>query len=205
MAGQIIECPKCKEKSRLPEASAFKVVEQEEPPPVAPPRLCPRCGSYMAPYGSDCEACNNKRRRTIGLVVGMISAVMVLIVGWLFLRKFYSPPRPQPQQFPAHMVLQQPRVKSPKSMRDFKVGSFWLESKRGSDVVMAVGDISNTSLNVYLHVKASADLLDAQGAKIGTVSDEINELLPDKTWHFLVQVKDPRAKSVRFTNLKENE
>jgi len=101
------------------------------------------------------------------------------------------------------MVLLQPRVKTPKSMNDFKVGPFWLESKRGSGVVLAVGDISNASLNAYLRIKANADLLDARGAKIGTASDEINELLPGKTWHFLATVKDSRTKSVRFANLKE--
>jgi hypothetical protein len=46
-------------------------------------------------------------------------------------------------------------------------------------------------------------LLDAKGVKIGTVSDEINELRPDMTWHFLATVKDPRAKNARFASLKE--
>lgn len=101
------------------------------------------------------------------------------------------------------MVLQQPRVKIPKSMKDFKIAAFGLESKRGSDLILAAGDIQNTSANLYLHIKADADLLDARGVKIGTVSDEINELRPDMTWHFLATVKDPRAKSVRFASLKE--
>jgi hypothetical protein len=88
-------------------------------------------------------------------------------------------------------------------MKDFKIGAFGLESKRDSDVVVAAGDISNVSLNVYLHIKADADLLDARGVKIGAVSDEINGLPPDKTWRFIATVKDPRAKSVRFASLKE--
>ena len=101
------------------------------------------------------------------------------------------------------MILEQPRVKTPKSMKDFKIGKFTLEQKRGSDLVMAVGDIQNTSANLYLHLRAYVDLLDARGAKIDTVSDEVVELLPDNTWHFLYTVKDPRAKSVRFASLKE--
>lgn len=88
-------------------------------------------------------------------------------------------------------------------MKDFKVGLFWLEQKRGSDLMIAVGDIQNISANVYLHVKVDVDLLDAQGAKIGSVSEEARELLPDRTLHIVSMVKDPRAKSVRFAAIKE--
>jgi hypothetical protein len=203
MAGQVIECPKCKEKSRLPEPSPLKLVDPEAPPPVAPPRLCPACGANMVPYGATCEVCETKRRRTLGLIVGVVSAVVVLGVGWLFLKKFYTTAPAQRSAAPANLALAQPRVKTPKSMKDFKISSFGLESKRGSDLVVAVGDIQNVSANLYLHMKAEADLLDAKGVKIGTVSDEVKELLPDKTWRFLVTVKDPRARSVRFASLKE--
>lgn len=204
MAGQIIECPACKEKSRLPGRSPFEVTAHEEPPPVAPPRLCPVCGANMAPFGSTCETCAGKRRRNLKLIVGVASAMVVLSIGWLILRQFYTPKKQQQQLPPAgHMVLQQPRVKTPKSMKDFKISAFGLESKRGSDLVLAAGDIKNISANLYLHMKADADLLDARGVKIGTVSDEINELRPDMTWHFLVTVKNARAKSVRFASLKE--
>lgn len=162
----------------------------------------------MAPFGATCEACESKRRRNLKLIIGVASAVVVLGISWLFLRQFYASPKAQPKPqtlfLPSgNKVLPPPRVKTPKSMKDFKITAFGLESKRGSDVVLAAGDIQNISANIYLHIKAEADLLDARGAKIGIVSDEITELPPDKTWHFLATVKDRRAKNVRFVSLKE--
>jgi hypothetical protein len=202
-AGQIVECPKCREKSRLPESSPSTLTKEESPQPTTPPRLCPVCDAPMAPYGSTCENCEILRRRKLNLIIGVVSAIVVLAVGWLFLKKFYSTRQAPPVSPPAHAILQQPRVKTPKSMKDFKISTFWLESKRGSDVVVAAGDIQNTSANLYLHLKANVDLLDAKGVKIGAVTDEINELLPDKTWRFIATVKDHRAKTARFAGVKE--
>lgn len=203
-AGQIVECPKCKEKSRLPVPCPTEPTENEATniTPLAPPRLCPVCGANMAPYGATCETCESRRRRNLKLFIGLLAAVAVLGIGWLFLMRFYSPRR-QPVALPAHVVLQPPRVKAPKSTNDFKISGFYLESKRGSSFITAVGDISNTSLNTYAHLKATVDLLDARGAKIGSVTDMINGLPPDRTWRFIATVKDPRAKSVRFANVKE--
>ena len=171
--------------------------------PVAPPRLCPACGANMAPYGSTCSTCESNRRRTFGLVVGLVSAVVVLAVGWLFLKRFYTTSVPLHTAPPANTVLSQPRVKTPKSLTDFKVGKFSLEQKRGSDLVVAVGDLQNTSANVYQHLRLYVDLLDAHGVKVETVSSEVAELLPDKTWHFIYTVRNPQAKTARFATVKE--
>jgi len=195
--GQIVECPRCKKKSCLPALSPFKLA----PPLIPPPRSCPACGSQLNAYALSCEICENKRRRNLKLIIGVVSAVVVLGIGWLFLKRFYSPR--QPQLTHSKALLPQPRVKTVKSVNDFKIGKFWLESKRGSDAVVAAGDIQNTSANLYLHLKADVDLLDDKGVKIGSVSDEINQLLPDKTWRVIAAVKDPRAKSARFASLKE--
>jgi hypothetical protein len=205
-AGQIVECPRCKEKSRLPEPLPINSAQPEDLPeirPVAPPRLCPACGANMAPYGSTCSSCENNRRRTFGLIVGLVSAIVVLAVGWLFLKRFYStsvPPRAAP---PVNAVLSQPHTKTPKSPKDFKIGKFSLEQRRGSDLTIAVGDVQNTSANVYLHLRLYVDLLDAHGAKIETISSEVAELLPDKTWHFIYTVRNTQAKTARFATLKE--
>jgi hypothetical protein len=88
-------------------------------------------------------------------------------------------------------------------MKDFRISSFSLEYQRGSTLLVAVGDVQNISLNLYGHVRVDADLLDGRGVKIGSVSAEVNELRPDATWRFIAQVKDSRAKSVRFASLKE--
>lgn len=159
----------------------------------------------MAPYDSACAACEARRRRNLKLIVGIACAIGVLGVGCLVLKKFNTAPRRQrtAPKAAVHAPLPQPKVKGPKSMNDFKISSFWLESKRGSDLVLAAGDIQNISANLYFHVRAQADLLDARGMKIGAVTNEVNELPPNATWRFLAIVKDARAKSVRFANLKE--
>ena len=205
-SGQIVECPACKEKSLLPEPLPINSAQPEDLPeirPVAPPRLCPACGANMAPYGSTCSACESNRRRTFGLVVGLVSAVAVLAVGWLFLKRFYSTSTPPRTAQSVNAVLSPPRVKTPKSIKDFKIGKFSLEQKRGSDLVIAVGDLQNTSANVYQHLRLYVDLLDAHGVKVETVSSEVAELLPDKTWHFIYTVRNQQAKTARFDTVKE--
>src|ERR1700734_2416250 len=99
-AGQIVECPQCKEKSRLPEAEPVNPARPGAPSPLAPPRLCPACGQNMAPYGSKCENCESRRRRNLKLVIGVASAVAVLGIGWLFLKRFYTVPRQAPPPAP---------------------------------------------------------------------------------------------------------
>jgi predicted nucleic acid-binding Zn ribbon protein len=195
--GQIVECPQCKKKSCLPALSSLKLT----PPLIPPSKPCPVCGSDLNAYALTCETCENRRRRNLKLIIGVMSAVAVLGIGWLILKRFYSPR--QPQLTHSKALLPQPWVKTVKSANDFKIGKFWLESKRGSDVVVAAGDIQNTSANLYLHLKADVDLLDDKGVKIGSVSDEISQLLPAKTWRVIAAVKDPRAKSARFASLRE--
>ncbi len=203
-SGEVVECPNCHRKSRLPAQMPPNAVQPESlPQPLAPPRLCPACGEYMAPYGSTCDSCDSKRRRTLRLFVGILSAVAVLAVGWLFLKRFYNTASPPTPTYPAHATLAPPRVKTPKSMKDFRISAFSLEFQRGSTTVVAVADIQNASLNLYGHVRVEAELLDARGVKIGSVNAEVNELRPNATWRFIAQVKDPRAKSARFVSLKE--
>lgn len=203
-AGQIVECPACKKKSRLPADDPNAQASPEfDRPPVAPPRLCPACGANMAPYGSTCEVCESSRRRTLGLLIGIVAAVAVLGIGWLFLKKFYTTNVPRHTAPPANAVLPQPQVKTPKSMKDFKIGKFSLEQRRGSESVLAVGDIQNISANVYIRLRVYVDLLDAHGAKVETISSEVAELPPDRTWHFIYTVRNAQAKTARFATLKE--
>jgi hypothetical protein len=62
----------------------------------------------------------------------------------------------------------------------------------------------NDSDNVHTGLKATLDLLDKNGAKIGTASDYFTELGPHQTWHFLVTVPETNALSARFADIKED-
>ena len=69
------------------------------------------------------------------------------------------------------IIMEQPHPRMPKSTNDLRPGRFVLQQSRGSDLVIAVGDIENISDNTHTGMKADLDLLDKTGANIGTVSD----------------------------------
>ena len=55
-AGQVVECPQCKEQSRLPEPAKMNMVEVFGPP--APKfRNCPVCGTQMNFWTVQCPVC----------------------------------------------------------------------------------------------------------------------------------------------------
>ncbi len=204
-AGKVVECPKCKEKSQLPEAATQLTEETQEPSPAV--RNCPACGVEVKSRDRSCLNCESIRKKKFRLVCSLVSAFVVLLVGviWFCLRHSKPAEKEANLAQPGKVMLAQPQVKMPKTINDLKPGRFFLEQKRGSDLVMATGDIENTSGNVYHGLKVELDLLDATGAKIGTVNDLASELGPRQTWHFLARVTEPKAMSVRFASIKEDQ
>src|SRR6202044_759261 len=95
-------------------------------------------------------------------LLGMASAMVVVMFGavWIFARHS----KPKETQAGTNTVksgtimLAQPQVKQAKSANDLRPGRFSLQQRRGSDLVLAVGDIDNVSENVYHGVTAVLDL-----------------------------------------------
>ncbi|HWY75318.1 MAG TPA: FxLYD domain-containing protein [Verrucomicrobiae bacterium] len=204
-AGQVVQCPKCKVRSNLPVPSA---AEPDELPPKPPP-TCPVCGSFLDLEDLTCPECGRRRRIKV-LALGVGSAVGLLAVSAAALMALNRPAKKPPvAPFPnppaAHMVLAQPAVHTPKSANDLRVGQFYLQQQRGNPMVLAVGEIQNISQNAHFHVKVFMDLLDAKGAKIGTVSDVNNLIRPGDRWQPLVKMTDSRVANVRFAGLKEDQ
>ncbi len=206
-AGQIVECPQCKQKSQLPEAEKLLMLEIQGPP-LPETKICPGCAATMKFLDTDCLHCQDLRRQRGRRALMVATACLVVLIGviWLEVSHLRVETVPVAARTVAHVAapLPQPEVKMPKPVKDLKAGKFYLEQARGSDLVMAVGDIMNVSDNVYYRLRVDLDLLDANGTKIGTVNDYSTELAPNQTWHCLVRVNNPKAVSVRFVGIKEN-
>ena len=71
-------------------------------------------------------------------------------------------------------------------------------------MILVIGDILNDSENTHHKFKVDADLFDAKGAKIGTVSGFCDLLPPHQTWRFMATVSDPKVKNVKFASIREN-
>lgn len=209
-AGKIVTCPQCKEKSQLPEADTLQMLGLQGPP-IPDTKNCPACGremQFLAAACSNCQGLRKKKLRHVGSLVA-IAIVVLPVVVWLCLR--HSKPAEASTETATNsakagtMVIEQPRVKQPKSINDLKPGRFSLEQKRGSDFVMAVGDIENISENVHHGLKVDLDLLDATGAKIGAITDYSTQLGPHQSWHIVGQVTNPKVTSVKFATIKEDQ
>ncbi|MDB6111178.1 MAG: hypothetical protein JWR69_2928 [Pedosphaera sp.] len=198
--GQTVECPQCKEKSQLPDPSAPTPVELSEPEPKPLPK-CAACGAVLDAEDPACGACAKHRRR-LTLVFGVAAALILLGLGSLVLVLLNRPAKKAPA---TTMLIAQPQTRPPKSINDLKVGRFALQPKRGDTAAIATGDVQNVSGNVHLRVKVDLDLLDAKGVKIGSVSDLITVFNPRANWRFLAAVSNPKATSVRFASIKEDQ
>ena len=207
-AGKIVECPQCKEKSRLPEPEKLLMVEIQGPPlPVT--KNCPVCGAEMKFLDKDCLSCATMRKKKLRQVWGLVSAIVVVLifVVWLYIRHS-KPIGTEAGAIPMKsdpVMLPQPPTRMPKSINDLKPGRFSLEQRKGSDVVMAVGDIANVSENVHHGLRVDVDVLDATGAKLGTITDYATELGARQTWHIVDQVTNSKAMSVKIASIKEEQ
>ena len=208
-AGQTVQCPQCREKSQLPEPEKLAMVEVQGPP-LPTTKLCPVCGAEMKFLEKHCVHCEALRRRQILRFRLTGAAALIVVAGgisYALLRGHEASHAVATIAVakPVVSVLPQPVVTRPKSINDLKPGQFTLEQGRGSDLVMAVGDILNDSGNAHYALRADVELLDENGTKIGTATDYSAQLGPNQTWHFVAQVKDANVKSVRFASIKEGQ
>ena len=225
--GQIVECPACHEKSQLPEPIIMSVIREEDP---AEPgfKNCAECGARMKlweRFCKDCEqsSCDRESRKRKLLVTALILILALLGLAALYYFKPAPPPaetksaaKPArvnltiyaatniPTANGSHGLIAQPSQFA-RATNDLQPGRFVLEKKRGSDLVVAVGDIENVSEVFHIGLRADLDLLDKSGAKIGTVSDYSNELGPHQSWHFLATVTDTNAFSARLASISEKQ
>jgi hypothetical protein len=208
-AGLIINCPKCDEKSQLPSIPAAPERDAfYSPPPDIPEfKECPICRTRLdlaAKSCSTCDAENRRKKRTqLFIIIGASSFAALCAIGLagIFLLRFFA--RPAKPVSAGHIYFEQAVPRGPKSIKDLSPGKFVLEKKRGNDLLIGVGDVSNVSEFMHFDIKIDLDVLDKNGAKIGTVSDYCSVLAPHTVWHVIATVEKPGAMSVRFGNLSE--
>jgi hypothetical protein len=210
-AGQTVECPKCREKSQLPPLEKPRASGSPSlyEPESLPPKACPECGAPLHPADRECRVCARRRgwKRAALIGVPAIAVVALAIAAALLLAHRLARQRPQPASenppTESPKEIPKPKVKTPKSLSDLKVGEFTLKKTRGEEVNFAAGDIENDSENLFRRLKVNLDLLDAQGAKIGAVNEVITELPPHGVWHVMARITEPKTVSIRFSGLSE--
>src|SRR6202012_791862 len=123
-AGQVVECPKCKEKSQLPEPDKLGML-QKAGPPTPEFRNCEVCGTQLKFAASSCPACDaavrNKRRLTVVAVI--VGAIVVLVTAGLVTRSMMLTAARQRRIVQAaapapRIIIEQPRARGPKSIKD---------------------------------------------------------------------------------------
>lgn len=207
-SGQIIARPKCGVRSQLPEAPTAVAPDSYSSAnfDTAKPRTCPVCGDRLNATDVSCGFCakqlRQKRRRMIRVSGGVAAALLVLAT-FLIVQL-----RPKPVATnaipPDGTWLPRPKVKRPKSPEDLKVGKFYLKREKGSSLAIVSGDVENTSENLHRNLKITLELLDASGAKLGTVEDFIVELRGLGTWLVIARTSQTNAVNARFGSLKED-
>jgi len=217
-AGEIVECPRCGEKSRLPEVKKLDIIEAQGPP-IPLSKTCAVCGHEMRFLEKSCPNCDLVRKHRIHVAILLSCTLVVAVLVVLTIVKPFrtsgfagessnsvtaADGSAQPATPKGYIMIEQPRPRMPKSTNDLRVGKFTLEKRRGSDLIIAVGDIQNDSDNVHTGLRADLDLLDQYGVKIGTASDYFSELGPHENWHFLVNITKTNAFTVRFVSIKED-
>jgi hypothetical protein len=198
-ADRVVRCFKCGRKSQLQVSPPHEPVElpRTVPKPVA---KCPDCGAVLNPQELVCRPCQSLHRKR-AVALGLGSALVLLAIASIALVILNRPVKKKP---PSIILISQAQPKPSKSINDLKVGRFSLQQTRGSNLILAVGDVQNTSDYIHQRVQVVLDVLDARGVKIGVVSGLINVLQPHASWHFLAKVSSPKAARVRFTAIKED-
>ena len=103
------------------------------------------------------------------------------------------------------MFIAEPTVRMPRSTNDLRASGLALVRNRGETDAIAICDILNDSESIHSHLRADLDLLDKNGAKIGTVSDYFVNLGAHQTWHFVAAVNNTNAVNVKVRNIKDVE
>jgi len=166
---------------------------------------CPHCGepTPLVPFPK-------RNPVAVVLVIGSIMIAMLVLIAagaTLYLSKSSKTDAageaPSANPPPAHTNVPAAAPGQFTGLNDFKVGKVTLKKADGSSLVYAVGTLKNDTSRQRFGVKIQLDLLDAQGAKIGTASDYVQILDPHKDWQFRALVTDAKAAGAKPVAVEE--
>ena len=212
--GSAIECPKCHEKSELPEPvpvfsnpiepGAFEPEEELEAARKRV-RFCGECRAPIPEGKTECAACKRRRAKKKLVITAAVAASIAVIAAALWFvthrKQADSVELPDPNG-----PLPRPNVNAPISTNELNVISLTLRESRQlneATVLLAVGDVQNDSDHSHFDLKLDLDLLDASGTKIDSLPVYMNNLVPHGNWHFAEMVTNAQVKRIRFAGLTE--
>jgi len=180
--------------------------------------LCPHCGwqtalqATLGASGDDTGASPSNpqsRPRRKFFAVGLAVAVLAAAGGtgtWYFLTHRPAPPLSSEKTIPAQAARPAPATVVPAPPPDpwhgLKAGPVSLEKAESGGLVYAVGVLRNESDRQRFGIKVELNLLNAQGEKVGSASDQAGSILPGKEWKFkalVMERKSARAEVARVT------
>jgi hypothetical protein len=97
------------------------------------------------------------------------------------------------------------RKPPPDPWHGLKPGKVTLEKKGDSQLVYAVGTLTNDTTRQRFGVKVEIDVLDGHRNKLGSATDYTEVIEPGKEWKFRALVTNKKATAVKLAGIKEQE
>jgi hypothetical protein len=156
-------------------------------------------------------------RKRIYMVFGLGACVVAAACGGAYL---YLKPINTPQEAVTPIRTEQPSntaavasapVAPPKRKpptdpwHGLKAGKVALEKTGDSQLVYAIGVLTNDTPRQRFGVKVELDVLDEHHKKLGSATDYTEVIEPGKEWKFRALVTDKNATAVKLTSVKEQE
>jgi hypothetical protein len=189
-AGQVVECPHCKEWTELK-------VEDEE-----------------AVDGEDAPG-KSKLSMLAAVAVGMVIVAAIAAVIFFRARSKTAVEQPAPPLVkvtaaptnlpPTNAAPAKPVVveKKPKSLDDLKVSAVQLEKAKVGSLVYAIGTVTNASEYQRFGVKVELNLFNSNGKKLGVTKDYKDIIEPHREWQFHAMVLDAKTTAAAVSSITE--
>ena len=178
-------CQKCSGHIEFPPAGAGEMVD------------CPHCGEQTKLVSTS----PNHARKTV-FIAGSILILFSFAGILIYLSKNTKPDVPVPvnvAQAATKTVIPDDFIQ----LNDFNIGKIILKKTEGTALVYAVGIVKNETARQRFGVRIRLNLLDAQDNTLGSTSDYIEILEPNKQWQFKALLANPKAVRAKVINIEE--
>lgn len=163
---------------------------------------CPHCGAQTKLDPT--ETLPGTPRSKVGIIAGSILVILALVATAMALYFFKMRKVPDRGSIPVITTGTNAAVeKYSLELHEFQIGPISLKKAENGGLVHAVGTVKNDTDRQRFGVKITLDLLNAEGAKIGSASDYLAILEPHQDWQFKALLTEPKAVAAKLTNIEE--
>lgn len=183
-------CQNCGEHLEFPANSVGEQIE------------CPHCGAQteLAPSGTS----SGTSRSKVGIITGSILVILALVATAMALYFFKVRKASDRASTPVVTTVTNAAVeKYSLELNEFQIGPISLKKAENGGLVHAVVRVKNDTGRQRFGVKITLDLLDAEGAKIGSASDYLAIMEPHQDWQFKALLTEPKAVAAQLANIEE--